>query len=157
MYMILAVSLVQVFLVYYLLFLIPICMIIYVIRRDPFQSKWMKVAYIINFTCIFIQLLYNILIIEFADNVYYLPFGCLAIMLTDWIFNLVVWGREAYVICKYGGEVDLNELLQSKTKTSSNEEDYFMKVQNPGSANNKGLLNDIMQSKIIFLHRTEQA
>jgi hypothetical protein len=71
-------------------------------------------------------LLYNLLIISMEDSVFYLPFGSYVIIMFDWVFNLVVWGREAYVICKYGGERDLNEILQSNTKTTQKEEiDFF--------------------------------
>lgn len=37
-----------------------------------------------------------------------MPFISIVIIMFDWIFNLIVWGREAYVIYKYGGEKELN-------------------------------------------------
>lgn len=76
-------------------------MMVYICCRRPFQSKWMRAAYFVNCFCIFIMLVFNLLTIAFYDTVYYLPFGSLIIIMLDWIFNLVVWGREAYVICKY--------------------------------------------------------
>jgi hypothetical protein len=86
---------------YYLLFIFPLAMMVYICCRSPFQSKWMRAAYFVNCFCILIMLVCNLLIIAFKDTVYYLPFGSLITIMVDWIFNLVVWGREAYVICKY--------------------------------------------------------
>jgi hypothetical protein len=63
-------------------------------------------------------LVYNRLTIILGDQVDYLPFGTFVIIIFDWIFNMIVWGREAYIICKYGGEEGLNEILQSNTKTT---------------------------------------
>jgi F0F1-type ATP synthase assembly protein I len=87
--------------IYYLLFIFPVAMMVYICCRRPFQSKWMRAAYFVNCFCIFIMLVYNLMTISYEDTVYYLPFGSLITIMVDWIFNLVVWGREAYVICKY--------------------------------------------------------
>jgi hypothetical protein len=126
MYALLAVSLTVTMTIYYLIFALPVSMIIYLFCRKPFQSRWVRAAYFINNFCIIMALLYNLLIISMEDSVFYLPFGSYVIIMFDWVFNLVVWGREAYVICKYGGERDLNEILQSNTKTTQKEEiDFF--------------------------------
>ena len=44
----------------------------------------------------------------YGDQIEYLPFGNFIVIVFDWIFNIVVWAREAYTICKYGGEEGLN-------------------------------------------------
>lgn len=44
----------------------------------------------------------------------------------DWIFNIVVWGREAYVLCKYGGELGLQEIANSNAKTTTKDEGMEM-------------------------------
>ncbi len=100
MFALLAVSLTVSAVMYYLLFLFPVAMMVYICCRRPFQSKWIRAAYFVNCFCMFIMLVYNLLTIAFKDQVYYLPFGSLITIMIDWIFNLVVWGREAYVICK---------------------------------------------------------
>jgi hypothetical protein len=121
MYILLAVSLTVTMTLYYLIFLFPIALVIYVLCRKPFQSRWVRAAYIVNNFCILMTLVYNMLIISMEEKVFYLPFGTFAIIIFDWVFNLIVWGREAYVICKYGGERDLNEVLQSNTKNTQKE------------------------------------
>ena len=104
MYLLFYLSMSEATMIYYLIFLGPIILIIYVIWRKPFQSKWVRAAYFINNFCIIMTLIYNRLTLEFGEKIFYLPFGNLAMILFDWVFNLIVWGREAYIICKYGGE-----------------------------------------------------
>lgn len=93
MYVFLAISLTIAMTIYYLIFILPFCMIIYLFCRKPFQSRWVRAAYFINNFCIIMSLMYNLLITSMEDQVFYLPFGSFAIIMFDWIFNLVVWGR----------------------------------------------------------------
>lgn len=93
MYAFLGISLTVSKIIYYLIFVFPFMMIIYMLCRKPFQSKWMRAAYLVNCFCIIVSLIYNQLIISFENSVYYLPFGNMISILFDWIFNLVVWGR----------------------------------------------------------------
>jgi hypothetical protein len=81
------------FLIYYMAMLVPVLLIIYMICRRPFQSKWVRAAYIINNACILISLIYHRIGLDSKNNTLYLPFGAFIIILFDWIFNLVVWGR----------------------------------------------------------------
>ncbi len=112
----------QSFIAYYLIFVPPICLVIYMICRKPFQSRWVRAAYLINSFCVIMSLIYNRIALEVGDRVEYLPFGNFVVIVFDWIFNIVVWAREAYIICKYGGEEGLNEILQSNTKTTDEDD-----------------------------------
>lgn len=93
MYIFLAIALTVTMIIYYLIFALPICLIIYLFCRKPFQSRWVRAAYFINNFCIFMTLIYNLLIISMEDQVFYLPFGTYMILMFDWIFNIVVWSR----------------------------------------------------------------
>lgn len=88
---------------YYAIMVVPLCLMIYMFCRKPFQSKWVRAAYYINNFCIIMTLIYNRLTLDLGDLVDYLPFGNFIVIVFDWIFNLVIWVREAYIICKYGG------------------------------------------------------
>lgn len=147
MFALLGVSLTISKVLYYVILVIPVAMMVYICCRRPFVSKWMRASYFVNCFCMFTALIYNLLTIAFQDDVYYLPFGSLANFLLDWIFNLVVWGRQAYVICKYGGERDLNELLASNTKTSSNDDtgDNFFREAAPKPSQNHSVLSPILK------------
>ena len=103
MYALLAFSIIASMIVYYFIFLVPVVMIIYIIKNDSFASKWIKAAYIINCCCILMTLMYNLLMTKLVNEVHYLPFGYLIIFYFDWIFNLIVWAREAVILCKFGG------------------------------------------------------
>jgi hypothetical protein len=52
MFALLGISLTVSKVIYYILFIFPIAMIAYVCCRRPFQSKWMRAAYFMNFFCI---------------------------------------------------------------------------------------------------------
>ena len=94
--------------VYYAIFVPPLCLIIYMLCRRPFQSRWIRAAYLINSICLILSLIYNMVSRVYGDQIEYLPFGNFIVIVFDWIFNIVVWAREAYTICKYGGEEGLN-------------------------------------------------
>lgn len=69
---------------------------------------------------------YNVLIVQLQRDAFYLPVGIFVIIMFDWIFNIVVWGREAYVLCKYGGELGLQEIANSNAKTTTKDEGMEM-------------------------------
>ena len=76
-----------------MIMVVPIVLIIYMICRKPFQSKWVRASYIVNNACILITLIYYKITLSSGKNALYLPFGGFIILNFDWIFNLVVWGR----------------------------------------------------------------
>jgi len=43
---------------YYFIYIFPIGMIVYLICRRPFQSRWVRAAYFINNICIILFLIY---------------------------------------------------------------------------------------------------
>ena len=79
--------------VYNIIGLVPLVLIIYLFYRRPFQSRWVRVAYFINNFCMIMSLIYNKIYLIQGDSVYYLPFGNFAIIIFDWGFNMIVWGR----------------------------------------------------------------
>ena len=92
-------------------------------------------------------LIYNRLTLEYGEKIFYLPFGNFAMIVFDWVFNLVVWGREAYIICKYGGEEGLNEILQSNTKTTDQDQGKdFFKVTGNATPKNTSLLGNVLKN-----------
>lgn len=93
MYLLFYLARVQNMIAYYFIFLGPVLLIVYLFWRKPFQSKWIGAAYFINNFCIIMTLIYSRIIIDYDDKVFYLPFGIFAIIVFDWLFNMVVWGR----------------------------------------------------------------
>ena len=126
MYIFLGLALTVSSILYYVLYIIPICMIFYLICRKPFQSRWLRAAYAINWICIVLTVTYNVLIIQLERDAFYLPVGIFVIIMFDWIFNIIVWAREAYVLCKYGGERGLQEIANSNTKTTTKDDGMEM-------------------------------
>lgn len=122
MYLLFYLARTQSMIIYYGIMVVPIVLIIYIICRKPFQSKWVRASYFINNACILITLIYYRYAIDAGENALYLHFGGFIILTFDWIFNLVVWGREAYIICKYGGEEGLNSIFDIKEISSNRAE-----------------------------------
>jgi hypothetical protein len=83
----------QNFTIYYVAMIVPVILIIYMFWRRPFQSKWVRASFFINNACILISLIYHRIGLESKYNTLYLPFGAFIIIVFDWIFNLIVWGR----------------------------------------------------------------
>jgi hypothetical protein len=69
MYMLFYLARTQTMIVYYVILVVPICLIIYLFVRKPFQSRWLRAAYFINNMCIIMTLIYNRITMELEDKV----------------------------------------------------------------------------------------
>lgn len=54
---------------YYIIMAIPVLLIVYLLYRKPFQSRWVRAAYFVNNFCIIMSLVYNRVTLEFGDQV----------------------------------------------------------------------------------------
>lgn len=59
MYACLGIALTTAPVMYFVIFIFPLGLIVYLVCRRPFQSKWMRAAYFINNLCIIFALIYN--------------------------------------------------------------------------------------------------
>jgi hypothetical protein len=147
MFTLLGLGLTVTFIISYLIYAVPVGLIVYLAVRKPFYSKWVRAAYVVNNVCIILVLLY-VHLITLMDTHYYMPYIALIVMLFDWLFNIVVWAREVYIVCKYGeGNLENGAQESVKEKSSRRDEDIdFFRPMALENGHNNSVLNSLIRN-----------